>query len=59
LTTLHSVRAQFPGNRRECDDMFRRSADNGKPATRTTDPGKWDAAIRERKDKADQTRAGG
>jgi 5'-nucleotidase (lipoprotein e(P4) family) len=44
-------------NLRDFDETFRCSVDNTSPATRTTDPEKLAAAIRERKDKVDQTRA--
>jgi predicted secreted acid phosphatase len=37
--------------------MFRSAVDNTNPATRTTDPEKLDAAIRERKEKVDKARA--
>jgi acid phosphatase len=42
---------------RDFDEAFRCSLDNSNPATRTDDPTKLDAAIRERKDKVDQARA--
>jgi acid phosphatase len=42
---------------RDFDETFRCSLDNANPATRTEDPAKLDAAIRERKDKVDQARS--
>jgi acid phosphatase len=43
-------------NLRDFDETFRCAVDNANPATRTTDPAKLEAAIRERKDKVDQAR---
>jgi 5'-nucleotidase (lipoprotein e(P4) family) len=44
-------------NLRDFDEQFRCSVDNNREATRTTDPAKLNAAIAERKDKVDRTRA--
>jgi len=53
----HTVLLYLGDNLRDFDEQFRCSVDNTRDEKRTTDPAKLAAAIKERKDKVDQTRA--